>query len=105
MIGRKCDAGESGRLRNQGYIAAPVIEDRIVSWNAKMPGSAVHGIQKEMLYPQLDERQDTAVGNGLERSGTQAVRDAATFLKEIRQPGRLHNPDERNLHNTAGDGN
>ena len=83
MIGRQFDSGESGRLRDQGNVAAPVIENRFVSWNAEVFGGMVHRIQEAVLDPEVDKRQDAPVSNRLDGRRPHVVRHAYAVLKEI----------------------
>src|SRR6516164_1409170 len=105
MVGRQFDAGESGRFSDESNVAAPVIEDRFVSWNAKVFGGMVHGIQEAVPDPEIDKRQYALVGSGLDGGRPYVVRHTCAVLKEIREPSGLYYPNERKPEHAAGDGN
>lgn len=58
-----------------------------------------------MPDPKIDKREDAAVGNRLQKGRPHMVRHACAVLKEVREPGGLHNPDKGDVQDTAGDGN
>ncbi len=105
LIGRQLDVGKSRRLCDQGNVTTPVIEDRFVSWDPKVFGGMVHRIQETVLDPEVNKRQYAAVGNGLDGGRPHVVRHTCAVFKEIREPCRLYDPNERNVENSTGDRN
>ena len=102
VVGRKLHPGKLGRLRDQGDVAAPELKDRVIARNPEMLRCAVDGVEESVLDPEVDELQHEPVGDRFQRRGPDVVRHACAMAKEIRQPGRLHDPDERDLKNAAG---
>ena len=70
-----------------------------------MFGSMVYRIQEPAPDPEIDKRQDAAIGDRLDQSRPYVVSHARAMLEEIREPSGLHDPHEGNFEHTAGDGN
>ena len=101
VLGWQLDAGKLGRLRNEGNVAAPELEDRVIAWNPKVFGGTVDRVEKSVPDPEVDELQHGPVCDRFQWSGPDVIRHACAVAKEVRQPGRLHDPDEGCLENPA----
>ena len=64
--------------------------------------SAVDGVEKSVPDPEVDELENRPVGDRLQRSRRDVIRHARAVAEEVGEPGRLHDPDEGYVKNSAG---
>ena len=58
-------------------------------------------IKKSVLNPEVNEPHDEPVGNRLQQRGPHVIRHTSPVAKEVGQPGRLDDPNERDMKNPA----
>jgi putative transposase len=105
VIRRKLDAGEFRGLGYERDVTPPELENGVITWNSKMSGSAIDGVQKSMPDPEVNESENEPVGDRLQRSGLEVICHAGSMTEKVRQPSGLNDPDQRDLENPASHGN